>query len=74
MKMWLHSPIAVTLDGIVTDFNTVDHPPISNMFSPMTVSPEMKDISERKEHLKNAWEPKTTIINKLERVGIVMMS
>ena len=46
-----HSPIVVTLDGIVTVVNTVDPPTISNMDRPMTVSPEIKDTSEREEHL-----------------------
>jgi len=33
----------------------------------MIVSPKIKETSEREEHLKNAPEPKTMIISKLER-------
>ena len=40
------------------------------MLTPMTVSPGMKETSERKEHLENAKLPKTIIISKLERRGI----
>ena len=59
-----YSPINVTLDGIVTELNTVDNPapPISNILSPMTVSPEMNSISLREEQAANDWKPKTIII------------
>ena len=40
----------------------------------MTVSPEIKETSEREEQYWNAEEPKTIIISELERGGMIMMS
>ena len=61
-----HSPMNVTLDGIVTELNNVENPFILNIWTPITVSPDMSNISEREEQAANEPSPKIIIISELE--------
>ena len=44
----------VIVEGIVTELNNVDLPPIANIPSPITGRPEVRVTSVRKEQNRNA--------------------
>ena len=56
----------ITVDGIITDFNTVTPPPISNIYDPIIVSPTLRTALFKAGHSRNAKEPINNKVIELE--------